>query len=73
MLDDELCYKYSEYHNIFEVYATRARMFRNVYLHRSVPEEESFLPSDADTYHMHPTRSLRHTMSTHQACQHAST
>ncbi len=37
VLDDELCYKYSEYHNIYEVYATRARMFRNVYLHRFVP------------------------------------
>ena len=36
VLDDELCYKYSEYHNIYEVYATRARMFRNVYLHRCV-------------------------------------
>lgn len=34
VLDDELCYKYSEYCNIYEVYATRARMFRNVYLHR---------------------------------------
>ena len=34
VLDDELCYKYSEYQNIYEVYATRARMFRNVYLHK---------------------------------------
>ena len=34
VLEDELCYKYSEYHNIFEVFATRARMFRSVYLHK---------------------------------------
>ena len=34
VLDDELCYKYSEYHNIFEVFSTRARMFRSVYLHK---------------------------------------
>ena len=34
VLDDELCYKYSEYGNIYEVFATRARMFRNVYLHK---------------------------------------
>ena len=34
VLDDELCYKYSEYGNIHDVFVTRARMFRNVYLHK---------------------------------------
>ncbi|CAL8464238.1 g3773 [Coccomyxa elongata] len=34
VLDDEICYKYTEYQNVYEVFATRARMFRTVYLHK---------------------------------------
>ena len=37
VLDDELCYKYSEYGTVYEVFATRARMFRSVYLHKCAP------------------------------------
>ncbi len=34
IIDDEVCYKYSEYSCVFEVFSTRARMFRDVYLHK---------------------------------------
>lgn len=34
VLDDEICYKYTEFQNVYEVFATRARMFRSVYLHK---------------------------------------
>ncbi|CAK0787043.1 hypothetical protein CVIRNUC_010259 [Coccomyxa viridis] len=43
VLDDELCYKYSEYHNIFEVFSTRARMFRSVYLHKKANAVEHMI------------------------------
>lgn len=34
IIDDEICYKYEEYSNVFEVYHSRATMYDTVYLHR---------------------------------------
>jgi hypothetical protein len=34
IIDDEICYKFEEYKNVFEVYHARATMHDAVYLHR---------------------------------------
>eukprot|EP00884_Botryococcus_braunii_P015571 jgi/Botrbrau1/2698/Bobra.0203s0041.1 len=36
IIDDEICYKFEEYRNVFEVYHARATMHDAVYLHRKV-------------------------------------
>eukprot|EP00201_Polytomella_parva_P007796 CAMPEP_0175067454 /NCGR_PEP_ID=MMETSP0052_2-20121109/17108_1 /TAXON_ID=51329 ORGANISM="Polytomella parva, Strain SAG 63-3" /NCGR_SAMPLE_ID=MMETSP0052_2 /ASSEMBLY_ACC=CAM_ASM_000194 /LENGTH=735 /DNA_ID=CAMNT_0016334339 /DNA_START=54 /DNA_END=2262 /DNA_ORIENTATION=+ len=34
VIDNEICYKWSEYHNLYELYHSRASMHRRVYTHR---------------------------------------
>ncbi|KAK9918697.1 hypothetical protein WJX75_006087 [Coccomyxa subellipsoidea] len=43
VLDDEICYKYTEFQNVYEVFATRARMFRSVYLHKKARAVEHMI------------------------------
>jgi hypothetical protein len=39
IIEDEVCYKWSEYQCVNDVFAMRARMFRDVYLHKLVPSQ----------------------------------
>ena len=39
MLENEICFKWSEYENIFELFHARASMHRRVYTHRCIPSD----------------------------------
>jgi hypothetical protein len=38
VMDDEICFKWSEYENVFQMFQDRARMHSKVYTHRCVSD-----------------------------------
>lgn len=34
IIDDEICYKWSEYHNVLQIFQTRAALHQRVYGHK---------------------------------------
>lgn len=46
VIDDEICYKYTEYMNLYELFHSRASMHRHVYTHKKAKAIE-FMVVDA--------------------------